>query len=377
MQKIVPVAARSARNLAGVAPEMLRSLRGGGEWLPPVRSAIAFVVDGLGAIQLRAHRAHARTLSQAMPKKHVAQTVYPSTTAAALASFLTGEWPGVHGLVGYRALDPDRDVVENQISGYGENGLDPATWQRSETVFERAAAAGLRPYSVGSPEYRGSGFTAALHRGAEFAAESDLAQRVQVACALAQQQAGALVYCYLPELDKAGHKHGVDSDRWRDTLEQIDRALRPAFGLGRDIGVIVTADHGMIDVPSTRHVLLDDGDPRLDGVRHLGGEPRFLHVYADHGQDAASLCETWREVSGATADVVTRDEAIADGLFGAEVQPHVAGRIGDVLVAARGLWAFYDDRLTDKRSQAMIGQHGSLTPEETTVPLIRAAGYAD
>lgn len=377
MEKIVPVAARSARNLAGVAPEMLRSLRGEGEWLPPVSSAIAFVIDGLGAIQLRAHRAHARTLAQAMPKKHVAQTVYPSTTAAALASFLTGEWPGVHGLVGYRALDPDRDIVFNQISGYGEEGLDPHTWQRSETVFERATAAGLRPYSVGSPEYRGSGFTAALHRGAEFAAESDLFQRVRVACALAERQHGALVYCYLPELDKIGHKHGVDSDRWREALEQVDRALSPAFALRRDIGVIITADHGMIDVPATRHVLLRHGDPRLDGVRHLGGEPRFLHVYAEPGQDIDALAERWRASSGQAADVVTRAEAFAEGLFGADVRPHVEKRIGDVLVAARGLWAFYDDRLTDKRAQGMIGQHGSLTPEETTVPLIRAAGYAD
>lgn len=376
MHKIVPVAARSARNLAGVAPEMLRSLRGEGEWLPPVSSAIAFVIDGLGAIQLRAHRAHARTLAQAMPKKHVAQTVYPSTTAAALASFLTGEWPGVHGLVGYRALDPDRDVVVNQISGYGDNGIDPVTWQRSETVFERAAAAGFRPYSVGSAEYRGSGFTAALHRGAEFVPENDLAQRVRVACALAAQEEGTLVYCYLPELDKAGHKHGVDSDQWRIALEQIDQAISPAFALGRDIGVIITADHGMIDVPATRHVLLQDDDPRLDGVRHLGGEPRFLHVYAEPGEDIEAVAERWRSLSGQTADIVTRDDAIADDLFGSDVRPHVTGRIGDVLVAARGLWAFYDDRLSDKRAQAMIGQHGSLTPEETTVPLIRAGGYA-
>jgi len=376
MQKIVPAAAGSARNLAGVAPEMLRSLRGEGTWLPPVSSAIAFVVDGLGAIQLRAHRAHARGLAQAMPKKHVAQTVCPSTTAAALGSFLTGEQPGVHGLVGYRALDPERDVVANQISGYGADGLDPQTWQRSTTVFERAAAHGLHPYSVGSPEYRGSGFTAALHRGAEFAAESDLAQRVRVACALAEQREGAFVYCYIPELDKAGHKHGVDSDRWRDALEQIDLALRPALALRSDIGGIVTADHGMIDAPRTRHLLLRDGDPRLEGVRHLGGEPRFLHVYAEPGIDVDALADRWRELSGTTADVSTRDEAIADGLFGPTVLEHVTRRIGDVLVAARGLWAFYDDRLTDKRPQAMIGQHGALTPEETVVPLIRTGGYA-
>jgi hypothetical protein len=73
--------------------------------------------------------------------------------------------------------------------------------------------------------------------------------------------------------------------------------------------------------------------------------------------------------------VSTRDEAIADGLFGPAVAGEVRGRLGDVIVAARGLWAFYDDRLSDKRAQTKIGQHGSLTPEETTVPLIRLGAY--
>lgn len=375
MQKILPAGPAVARNLAGVAPEILRSLRGEGEWLPSASSGVAFLVDGLGAIQLRAHQAHARHLAQAMPRRHVAQTVFPSTTAAALGSFLTGERPGRHGLVGYRTLDPARDVLANQLNGYERDGLDPETWQRSETVFQRAAAAGVAGYAVGAAAYRKTGLTSALMRGAEYVAEDDLDQRVRVACALAAQEEGAFVYCYIPELDQAGHRYGVDSEEWRSTLESIDRALRPALDPSRGVGVIVTADHGMVDVPRTRHVLLREGDPRLDGVRHLGGEPRLLHVYAEPGEDPVALAGRWRELSERTADVSTRAEAIADGLFGGEVAPHVTGRIGDVLVAARGIWAFYDDRLADKGPQKMIGQHGSITPEETTVPLIRRGSY--
>lgn len=374
MPKILPARPAKARNLAGVATEMVRSLGGRGDWLAPAESAVAIVVDGLGAIQLRAHAAHARHLARAMGRRQVAQTVFPSTTAAALASFLTGVWPGEHGLVGYRVLDPDRDRLANQLNGYEKDGLDPAAWQRSSTVFERAT--GIRSYSVGHAEYRATGFTRALQRGAEFIAEDDLTDRVQVACALASQRPGSFVYCYIPELDKAGHRHGVDSDAWRETLEAIDSAIRPALSLPHGVGALVTADHGMVDVPRNRHVLLRAGDPRLDGVRHLGGEPRLVHVYADSGVDIDELAARWREESGAYADVSMRDEAIADGLFGASVAPHVRGRIGDVLVAARGDVAFYDDRLRNKDPQKMIGQHGSVTPEEMTVPLIRFGAYA-
>ncbi|MGO1770059.1 MAG: alkaline phosphatase family protein [Microbacterium sp.] len=375
MSSIVSAGPAHARNLAGVAPEILASLTGEQTWLPPARSAVLFVIDGLGAIQLRQHAGHARFLARAMARKDVARTVVPSTTAAALSTLLTGTEPGRHGLVGYRVMDPRRGRVAGQIDGFEKDGLDPDDWQREDTAFERAAALGLAPYAVSRERYRSKGLTRAIMRGAAFIAEEEPAQRVRVALSLADRSDGAVVYCYLPELDQAGHRHGVDSDVWRGVLEDVDGAMAPAGDAPAGVGALVTADHGMIDVPPHRHVLLREGDPRLTGVRALGGEPRFLHVYAEDGVDADELADTWRAESGETAIVETGEAAIASGVFG-DVAPHVRERIGDVLVAARGLWAFYDDRLANKQPQRMVGQHGSVTPEEMTVPLIRLGAYA-
>ncbi|WOF24516.1 alkaline phosphatase family protein [Microbacterium betulae] len=373
MSFIVPAGPQNARSLTEVAAESLRSLAGEGSWLAPASSVVLVVVDGLGAIQLRGHAGHARRLSGAMTKRDVARSVFPSTTAAALTSTLTGAWPGEHGLVGYRVLDPTRGVLCNQLNGYGREGLDPLTWQRAPTVFERASAEGRPAFAVGRAEYARSGFTSAVLRGAQYVGEDDVRERLRAAYALAAAHAGAIVYCYLPEADKAGHRHGIASDAWVGALEEIDAAFADA--VPRRVGVLVTADHGMVDVPRRRHVLLGHGDPRLDGVALVGGEPRLLHLYLDPGAGAAEVAGEWRRRSEGQADVSTRDEAIASGLFGdadAEVRP----RIGDVLVAARGTWAFYDDRETDKRPQDMVGQHGSTTPEETTVPLIRLGAFA-
>ena len=63
------------------------------------------------------------------------------------------------------------------------------------------------------------------------------------------------------------------------------------------------------------------------------------------------------------------------GLFG-PMSPDVLPRLGDVIVAARSGIAYYDDRLADKGPQRMVGQHGSLTDEERTVPLIRLGAFA-
>ena len=68
--------------------------------------------------------------------------------------------------------------------------------------------------AVGVAAYAASGVTRATLRGAEFIAAQTPAERVEVAYDLAERHPGSLVYCYLPEVDKAGHRYGVDSAQW-------------------------------------------------------------------------------------------------------------------------------------------------------------------
>lgn len=357
-----------------MAGDLLAALKGGSGGLAPARSAVVVVIDGLGAIQLRAHAGHARRLVAGVGKKDVAHSVFPTTTAAALTSILTGAAPGEHGLVGYRVLDRENDRLVNLLSGWESDGIDPLAWQPQPTVFERAVAAGHAAYALGLAKYARSGFTRATLRGAEFVAAGSAAERVSSAYQLAADNPGSLVYCYLPEVDKAGHQHGVDSPEWIAALEEIDHAL--AADPPRQVGVLITADHGMVDVPAHRHVVLDTGDARFDGVRHIGGEPRMLHVYLEPDADPSVALETWRRSSEREADVVSRSEAVASGLYGATVGPGAESRIGDLVVIARGNRAFYDGTAADQRSRGMIGQHGALTPEERQVPYIRRGAFA-
>ena len=62
-----------------------------------------------------------------------------------------------------------------------------------------------------------------------------------------------------------------------------------------------------------------------------------------------------------------RDEAIGDGWFGDVVEPRVAERIGDVVVAMREDWAVMTT--TFPGEFGLVGMHGSLTPAEMQVPL--------
>jgi hypothetical protein len=132
----------------------------------------------------------------------------------------------------------------------------------------------------------------------------------------------------------------------------------------------VVADHGMIAVDASEVVDVDACEPLLDGVEAIGGEPRARHVYTAKGA-ADSVLAAWRETLAQRAWVVSRDEAISAGWFGDRIGDDVRFRIGDVVAAARGS-AGIMRRTVETLLSSLIGQHGSLTPEEQQVPLLVA-----
>lgn len=345
--------------------------------LPAASGAVVVLVDGLGAANVQARAGHARFLASRMSRRDVIRTVLPSTTAAALATFSTGRMPGEHGLVGYRVLDPAHDRLVNQLSGW-DDAMAPETWQRVPTLFESASAVGVPSFAVGSARFADSGFTRAVLRGADYRVAASIADRLAEARRLLDEEPGALVYVYVPELDRAAHAYGWESDRWLTILETLDAELA-AFErrMPRGAGLLVTADHGVVDVPAHRHVFVDDHPALLEGIRHVGGEPRFISFYLEPDLDDAArtaLLEGWRAAEGHRAWVLGRDEAIDAGIYG-PVADAVRDRIGDILIAARASIAYYDRREANRQAEAMIGQHGSLSDEETRVPLIRAGAY--
>lgn len=374
MPLMVPTGLADGPQLAAVLPSCVAALRGERNELrlPPAAAVIVVVIDGLGTANLRERSGHARFLAGALGKRSTARTGGPTTTAAALTSLMTGTSPGTNGVIGYTALDPSTDRVVNQLSGWGSGSVDPVTWQRSSTVFERAD--GIRSSAIGAARYRSSGFTQAILRGAEYVAADDIGDRFAAARDSAARRGPSLSYLYIPELDMAAHAGGTDSDRFLSSLETVDAAVRDAVAaLPKNTIMVVTADHGMLDIGEHAHVLFDERPRLVDGVRHVAGDPRLLalHFEPDLGDVARDrLTELWRAEEGERAWVLTRAEAIDAGVYG-EVDEAVAPRIGDLLVAARAPIAYYDGRTASDGARSMVGQHGSFTAAEREVPLLR------
>jgi len=341
--------------------------------LAGVRRVAVLLVDGLGWYQLPTAAPYAPTLAG------LAATVarpliagFPSTTPTSLVTLGTGVAAGAHGVLGFTVRVPDTDRVLTHTAWAADPS--PLRWQPVPTQFERARAAGVAVTVVSRPEFGGSGLTLAANRGGDFrgAAGVDAVAATMLA-ALAAGPGPTLVSGYHADLDRHGHVSGVDSEPWRIAAAEVDTLLaRLVDGLPPDAALLVTADHGQLDVPVAHRFDLDT-DPRLrDGVQVVAGEARvrYLHVAPGAVDDVVAA---WSEVLGDAARVRTRDEVVAGGWFGPVPEDHL-GRIGDVVVICNDTYAVMATRTEPPMASRLVAYHGSDTAAELTVPLLVVRG---
>ncbi len=339
--------------------------------LPMAGRAVVVLVDGLGRRNLAERAGHAPFLRSLLAADDAGLvTGFPTTTASALGLFGTGHAAGRTGLVGYSARNPATGGLGNFVRWEGTP--TPAEWQREPSLLGTLAGRGVPVTSVGPARFAGSGLTSAVFGGATYVPVERLGDRVDAA--LAALRSPGLVYLYWGELDKVGHKLGWRSAEWGAALEAADAELaRLARSLPRGTNLVVTADHGMVDVDPARRLDIAARPALSADVALLGGEPRAVHVYLRDDVDPAAAAARWGEELAGSAVVATRDEVVDDGWFG-PVAPHVLPAIGDLVVVTTGRVTVVDSTTAKPGVLGLVGVHGSLTRHELKVPFLTTVG---
>lgn len=332
--------------------------------LPEASSYVVMLVDGLGLELLQRHPRDAPFLNSLVGESGTAGV--PSTTATSLSSLGTALTPGQHGLVGFTSRVPGTDRLLNAL--FWDDRVDPLEWQPHATAFDRLAAAGVHTTVVNKRAFAGSGLTRSSQRGGRYVPADDVTERI-AAAVHASTDRPSVTYLYDSDLDSTGHKHGVDSVQWRGRLAMVDdQAEELRESLPDDVRVLFVADHGMVDALADDDRIDIDAVPGLrDGVALVGGEARFRQLYCHVGA-ADDVAAAWAAWLRDRAEVLTREQAIARGWFGA-VDERVLPRIGDVVVAARGNTALFSS-VDFGYEMSLVGLHGSLTPEEMHIPIL-------
>jgi hypothetical protein len=285
---IVNLMASLQRGLGG-RPHAYRECGG----LEPARvsahaKVFLLVIDGLGFDYLR------RRPAAAWLNAHCSgalSSVYPPTTSAAITTFLTGDAPAQHAMVGWFLRFAEFPEVFAVLPGHARGGgraLAARVGDLRRFLGHRGFAERIRvPAHVVSPAHIAHSPYNLAHLGpAELHAFEGLEGLVGACAAIARRPGPAYVYAYWHGLDAVGHASGMESGEASIHLAAIDAALARLHEALRGTGslLVVTADHGHLDTtPADRHLLnhYRDVTSCLDGP--VSGEPRTVYCHLAAG----------------------------------------------------------------------------------------------
>ena len=335
--------------------------------LSPKDNVIVVLVDGLGSENLRQRAGHAPFLHENLRRGKSITASFPATTSVNIGSFATGLMTGQHGLVGHQVWDRKENERINLLVGWNER-TDPEKWQPHRLVSEEAFSIGIVCNVIAAEEYRNTGFTRATMRRANFIGADSIEERIHKAIDVANSKQSSISYVYFPELDKYGHQNGWTSTGWASILEQIDAGLKLlASKMGR-AGLVITADHGMVETSRDRQLRLDQELAGLS-LEFFGGDTRTSYLYFAEPSEATGAIERLSALSYAFGAHTTQ-ELIDSGWYG-PIGVEAAQRLPEVVLLAKSNYTLYHSNFSKQRAFDMISHHGSISDAELKVPLIR------
>lgn len=338
------------------------------------RTILLFVVDGLGYEYLE------HNFPDSLIRRHTRgpiSSVFPTTTAAAITTILTGLAPAQHGLTGWHIwLESVREVtaVLPFRGRIGREDLASRGYQLDQVLKPDPIYPGLdvNCHVVSPARIAHSAFNRAYSLDASVHAFDGLEHCIEkIDAVVSADQAQKYIYAYWPDLDHLGHQNGIASQAARTHFTEIDAAFGRLLNKleNTDTLVLLTADHGVVDTTTQSHVHLDE-HPALTAMLDvpLCGEPRAAYCYVHTGEHGAFEAYIDTELQG-KATALRSAVLLDEGAFGpGRLHPEIQSRIGDYTLMMHGDHAIFDRVPGEPRSE-LIGVHGGLSSAELFIPL--------
>jgi hypothetical protein len=339
------------------------------------KNVILLVIDGLGFDYLTEYGEGSHLHSNL---RSSLTTVGPSTTSAAIPTFLTGVAPQQHGFTGwftwFRELGNILAILPYQPRhggcSLGQLDFNPGILSGCESIFERIHTG---KHVVMPDRIAESEFNTSFHDGAQiwqFSGFSDFFNVVRDA--VTSQNDRNYVYAYWPEFDGLAHSRGIASKEVAQHFAELDEAFAKFVqGLqGTDSKIIVTADHGFVDIPSSGVIQMDDHPDLADTlVLPLCGEKRFSFCYV-HPEKSDRFRQYVKSELSHAVELYRSSDLIEQGWYGlGDPHPELESRVGHYTLVLKPGYKIRD-RVLGEKPKRHIGVHGGVTQEEMQVPLV-------
>lgn len=328
------------------------------------KKVVLLVIDGLGYNWLMERNSW---LSRNCNSRIT--SVFPTTTAACVTTFLTGMAPGEHGITGWFAYYRELGCTALPLPGrprlggvpFSLLGVDPHDLYDCRPLSERLRA---RSAAVLGADLAGDYNDAMLGRSDLFEYTTLTGFLRQIRRAL---KGRSYVYAYWPVLDGLGHAFGCRGEEFAAHFRTLDRKLsRFIPTLPNDVSVVITADHGMVDA---KEVIWVEDHPVMKECLSmpLAGEPRAAYCYV-HPRSVKKF-ERYVRTELRHACTLHRSADLLDHFGGKRRHPELLHRIGDYVLVMKDGYIIKDMLANDAR-QHHVGNHGGLSEDELYVPLI-------
>ncbi|HOP12199.1 MAG TPA: NUDIX domain-containing protein [Oscillospiraceae bacterium] len=324
------------------------------------KNVVVMLFDGLGTAILKKHLPEDAFLRRHL--KGTISSVFPPTTVSAITSFESGLAPIEHGWLGwslyFKELDKNVSVFPNTISGSdGQPAADYNVARRYipyESIYNKiksatggeVKASSVSPFSI----YKSQSI-------------DEICETVKTLCAEPQRN---YIHTYWPQPDYDMHDLGTMHETVHNDIVQINEKVEKLCSDLTDTLIVITADHGLIDV-EWRY--LPEYPEIMDCLSRMPSiEPRALTFFVKPGREE-DFETAFTAQFGNDYLLLSKEKVFAEKLFGdGEPHPRALGFLGDYLAVATGEISIDAAPRTD--SHSFKAAHAGFTPDEMNVPLI-------
>jgi len=285
-------------------------------------------------------------------------SVFPPTTVAATTSIESGLTPLEHGWLGWTLyfdeIDKNVCVFPNTEYGTDEQAAD---YNVAKTIIPHTT---LEKQINDTDDAKA--YFISRHATIKIDSVQEICENVKNLCA---QKGKKYIYTYWNQPDADIHKYGVNDSHVADTIRQINDGVESLCKSLRNTLLIVTADHGLIDVKWAS--LLDYPQICECLTRAPSIEPRTLAFFVKEGMKDA-FKKRFLNAFGNDFVLLSHEEVLESGIFG-NGKPHKKFEdfVGDFLAIATSDLCIEPFALDE---HPFVGAHAGLCEDEINVPFI-------
>lgn len=328
------------------------------------KNTVVIILDGMGDDMLTANLAETSFLRQ--NKRSTLTSVYPSSTVPATTAYYTGLSPIEHAWLGWSLYFKE---FARYIDIYPEcDSHKKEKVNRSFLNYIRYEATDKKIINIDNYFICPSGiiqdYDIQKSIGVNYIEE--MFDTIQKLCDDPRDKY-ILAYWYWP--DYAMHEYGSYSDVVRNFMQNTDNLLKNMCNKIHDSNIIVSADHGLIDV--TERISLD----KIPEITECLIMPPFIESRAQTFFIKPEMKQQFERRFNAlfSEDYVlfSKADVFDKNLLGkGTAHPKVMDFLGDYLACAIGkrYFSYQTDIAVPARDYAAL--HGGLTDKEMLVPLI-------